>query len=253
ILQTRPRLVSVDGDAAGPQREELTHETEGLPHGGGGIEGPEVGGAVLLHAPGPHQARGLLLRGELAGGVVLVVPQADVVAGAVALDQVRLEDERFQIVAGDDELEVVDLADQGVRLRVAGPRVLEIGAHWAWERGGLPHIDDLALRVLVEIDPGPVRKLGELRSEVDGRYAPSHSVTTSTASPIAAGMSTVHRSIRFSRRSTGGPGRPGRGGFRKLITLVRTTRATESAAKKMSVHLMIMSARPLSGRPARPS
>src|SRR5262249_56374237 len=122
--------------------------------------------------------------------------------------------------------------------------VVEIGAHSPSEGGGLPHVDDLALRVLVEIDPGPVGKLGELRGEVDGRYAPSHSVTTSTASPIATGMSTVHRSIRFSRRSTGGRGRPGRGGVRKLITLARTTRATESAAQKMSVHLIISSARP---------
>jgi hypothetical protein len=254
VLETRPGLLAVDGDAAGPEGKELSHEAEGLPHGGGGIEGPEVGRAVLLHPPGHHQTRILLVGGQLEEGIMLVVPEDDVVARAVPLDQIRFEDQGLELVAGDDELEVPHLPHQGVGLGVVGSRVLEVRAYASPERGRLAHVDDLPLGVLVEVDTGPVGKQRELRREVDGGYAHSHSVTTRTARPIAAGMRTVQRSIRSNRRSTGGRGRPGRGGFRKEITLERATKVTDSTAKKMSVHLMTMAARAaLSGPPARPS
>src|SRR5262249_61838037 len=107
----------------------------------------------------------------------------------------------------------------------------------------LTFVRDWAVGVVVQVGAGPIGNRGELGGEADGRSAPSHSVTTSTASPITAGMSTVHRSIRLSRRSAGGLGRPGRGGFRNEITLGRTTRAGDNAAENKSGPLMIMSER----------
>jgi len=100
---------------------------------------------------------------------VLVVAEDDVVPGPVPLDQVGLEDEGLELIAGDDELEVLDLRHQRVRLRVVRPPVLEVGAHATPERGRLAHVDDLALGVLVEVDARPVGQLIQLRREVDGR------------------------------------------------------------------------------------
>src|SRR5262249_56569427 len=104
--------------------------------------------------------------------------------------------------ARDDELEIADLRHEGIRLRVARSRLLEVGAHAAPERGGLADVDDLALGVLVEVDAGPVGKPGEFVGEIDRGYGPSHSVTTSTASPTAAAGRTLHRNMRSTPRSS---------------------------------------------------
>ena len=81
--------------------------------------------------------------------MVLVVPQQDVVARLVALDEVVLEGERLHLGVGDHEVEVRDLRDTHVAaLRVDGAAGLEIRPHAVAEHTGLADVEDLALGVL---------------------------------------------------------------------------------------------------------
>src|SRR4029077_13383094 len=62
-------------------------------------------------------------------------------------------------------------------------------------------------------------------------------VTRSRTRARAAGTSTVHVSARCTRPSMSGAGRPGRGGFRKAMTLVSTNRANAATPKMVRVHV----------------
>src|SRR5262249_60627707 len=86
-------------------------------------------------------------------------------AGALLLDHVGLEDEGLELVTGDDVVEVADLPDEGIRLRVACARLLEVRPHAAPERRRLADVDDLVLRILVEVHARPVGNLVELLLE----------------------------------------------------------------------------------------
>src|SRR5581483_2771978 len=171
---------------------------------------PEVARPVLLHPPGHHQPRELLVGGELEERVVLVVAEDDVVAGPVLLDQRRLEDHRLELVCGDDVLEVPDVADEGVGLGIAGAGLLEVRADAAPQRGRLADVDDLALCVLVEIDPGPVRDLFELLRE--GHPAARVDVTVACGAPTAgcAAPGAPLSARAAGARSRAAPARPPR-------------------------------------------
>src|SRR5262249_16831733 len=166
--------------------------------------------------------------------VVLVVAQDDVVAGAMLLDQVRLEDERLELVARHDVVEVSDLRDQGVRLRITDAGLLEVGARAAPERRRLADVDDLALGGLGEVGGGPIGHPVELFLE---RHRLAPSAIASMPSATTSGTSTTQRSVRSTRPRSAGRGRPGRGGFMNASTLPRTKRATVATAKVTSAHL----------------
>ncbi len=210
VLQARPRQGAVDLDAARAEREQLPHQPERLAHRGGGIERPEVARPVLLHPPGHHQPRELLVGRELEERIVLVVAEDDVVAGPVLLDQRGLEDHRLELVGGDDVLEVPDVADEGVGLGIAGAGLLEVRADTAPQRGRLADVDDLALGVLVEVDPGPVRDLFELRRE---GHPPARADVTVACGGPAAGRAAPGARLRApaaGARSRAAPARPPR-------------------------------------------
>ena len=121
---------------------------------------------------------------------MLVVPQDDVVAGPVALDQVGLEDQRLELVGGDDVVEVGDVVDQGVRLGVAGAGGLEVGANPATGR----------------TRPCPRRPLGPWRPCRGRRRAGPGGAR---ASPLGPPGSIVRRPVAPGReRRRGGPGAP---------------------------------------------
>src|SRR6266705_379764 len=73
---------------------------------------------------------------------VLVVPQADVEARPVLLDEIVHEDQGLDLGARDDVLEVVDLVQEGVRLGgLPGARLLEVRPDAALERARLADVD----------------------------------------------------------------------------------------------------------------
>ena len=102
---------------------------------------------------------------------VLVVPELDVVAGPVLLDEVVLEDRRFLLVGGDDRLEVPDRAlqdrDEGA---VVALRVLEVAPHARAQALGLADVDDDALLVLEEVDARLRRQRLELLDDGVGEH-----------------------------------------------------------------------------------
>jgi hypothetical protein len=78
-----------------------------------------------VDAPGDLDARPFVLDVDSQVGVVLVVLEADVVEGLMALDQRRFEVQRLGGVGRDDVFEVFDLLDERPRLqlqRVGAPK-----------------------------------------------------------------------------------------------------------------------------------
>src|SRR5215475_12437533 len=70
-----------------------------------------------------------------------------------------------------------------------------------------------------------------------GYPPPRQRVTMRMARPRRAGTMTLQRRARSTRRSVGPRGRPGRGGSRNVISLVRTKRPRDRTAKKTRTHL----------------
>ena len=152
--------------------EELAHEARGLAAQAGGDVGAAVGVAVF-RGPAHHvEARVLLGQGQLQVGMVLVVAQPDVVERLVALDEVVLEGQGLHLAVGDHEVEVGDVRDHPALWNSVGPRGLEVRAHAVAQHPRLAHVDDLARRVLEQVDAGPqgqgVELLGEAHESIIG-------------------------------------------------------------------------------------
>src|ERR1700730_18200289 len=132
---------------AGPERKELPNGFHRAPQRLRRRVRAEILRAVVLHAARIVDARKLLVDRQLQIKVVLVVFEPDNEAGPIVLDEVALEDERFHLVGGCDELEISCLADElgDTRgLRVAG---CEVRAKAAAKTQGLADVNDLALVV----------------------------------------------------------------------------------------------------------
>ncbi len=87
---------------------------------------------------------------------MLVVAEDDVVARPVLAHQVRLQHQCLELVVGNDVVEVGDLTHEGIRLGIVRPRLLEVRAHAAAQRGRLADVDHLGLGVAIKVDAGPV-------------------------------------------------------------------------------------------------
>ena len=94
--------------------------------------------------------------------MVLVVPEEDVEARLVALDEVVLEGERLHLGVGDHEVEVRDLRHHVAALGVDGAAGLEIRPHAVAEHTGLADVEDVALGVLEHVHAGTDRQCLEL-------------------------------------------------------------------------------------------
>ena len=109
IVEASSCVLARDLPFAGQIGKQSAQHIQGLvdsPHSG---EGAEVAGSVLLHAAGDDDAGIILLPGDLDVGVALVVLEANVVLGAVFLDEVTLQDKGLYLRVGDDEIEIGDV------------------------------------------------------------------------------------------------------------------------------------------------
>ena len=77
---------------------------------------------------------------------------------AVLLDEVALEDQRLDLRARQDELEVRDMGDHRAHLRRMVLVLLEILPHAVLQHDGLADVDDLAFRVLHDVDARMIRQ-----------------------------------------------------------------------------------------------
>jgi len=79
----------------------------------------------------------------------------------VPLDEVRLENQRLDLVGDDDRLDVGDAFDELLReVRVRGG-ILEIGPHAVAQADGLADVQNAAVRRDHLVHAGQVRKLRE--------------------------------------------------------------------------------------------
>ena len=107
-------LPVLDIDGARPEREQPPDQVHRLVHRRRRRVGPEVPTAVIWQLARALDAREVVGPGDLDVGVALIVLQADVEARLVALDQVRLEEERLADRVGDRVFDVGDSIHGGL-------------------------------------------------------------------------------------------------------------------------------------------
>ena len=69
-------------------------------------------------------------------------------------DQVCFKDKGFNLVVDDNKFEICDHPHKLSRFRIMIPARLEIRTHAITQVFGLPHVDDLARRILMDINAG---------------------------------------------------------------------------------------------------
>ena len=157
ILQAGAWVVAGDGLGAGTVGEEPLHQVHGLADSVGRCERPEVAGAVLGNPAGDVDAGEVFVEVYLEVGVGLVVLQAGVVAGFVALDKRVFQYQRLRLGAGDDVLEVVDMAHHAARLVGLGGRRAEVGTKAVTKHAGLADVQHRTPDVLHQVNAGTFR------------------------------------------------------------------------------------------------
>ena len=174
-VQTR-LLAFLEHRAALAQREQLVDQGQvdvDLVHL---RERAEVLGAVQDHGAGAKRLRELFV-GEADHRVRLAVLEVDVVARLAILDEGVLQQQRLELVARHDHLEVGHLARHHFRLDVAaGARAaLKVGRHPGAQILRLAHVQHGALAVLEQIDAGGARQVAcQTRQIGDQRIGSSH-------------------------------------------------------------------------------
>ena len=87
-------------------------------------------------------------------GIAFVVLEQDVVLRLVLFYHRVFEHERFKLAVGDDDIEVVDMADQLARFGVQPLGRLEVVGHAVLEQLGLADVNHLAILILVHVNAG---------------------------------------------------------------------------------------------------
>ena len=159
VVETGAGIVAGDGAVAVQVGKDTAQRIErSIAVGGAGV-GAEVARPVLLHPAHDLDTREILLPVDLDVGKLAVVLEPDVVVRPVALDQLVLEDQRFQLGLGHPPGDVLDLGHQRLGFGVLLGRGMEIAAHPVLEHDGLAHIDDLALPIAHEVAARLVRQI----------------------------------------------------------------------------------------------
>ena len=196
ILQARTLAPPVDRFAAGPQRKDRTHEIDQLAQAVRVGVRAEIARAVVSNETREDDARKRLVR-YLQVRIPLVVAQPDVERRLVALDQVRLEDQRLDFVRDDDRSNVGDSSRPSPSVRAMVHRAfLKVRSHAVAQRDRLSDVENLAVASDHQIDARRVRDLLEVRGAVSPRAerdAREHASTKIVA---------THRSDRDGRATT---------------------------------------------------
>ncbi len=141
------------GPLARPVAEGSVQHVEGLAHLFRVRVRAEVEDAAAVPLAREHHPRVVVLEGHRYVGERLVVAQPHVERGAVALDQVLLEVEGFDLAAGDDRLDPCGAFDERVDPGpVVAPAGLEVLAHARAQRLRLPDVEHLVGCVAEEVD-----------------------------------------------------------------------------------------------------
>ncbi len=145
-------------------RERAQEQVERLPDRVRVRVGPEVADALAVLAPHHHRPRPLLVEGHRQVRVRLVVLQPDVETGLVPLDEVELEEERLDLVLGDDPLDPVGGLHHLVGALGQRRGWREVVREAAAQALRLPDVDDPALDVEELVRAGGVGDGSGLRA-----------------------------------------------------------------------------------------
>jgi hypothetical protein len=178
VLDAGPTLAPVALEAGirtGAQRKDPLQLAQGVAQRVARGVGTEVDRPIAREAPRLPETGIRLARVDLEAEVVLVVAQPHVVARAVLLDQLVLEEQRLLDARGDDHLDVVDARYQKVHLLpTVSPRA-KIGAYARPQALGLADVEDRPARAAEQIDAGLGRERGDAleqaRFGIAGRVA----------------------------------------------------------------------------------
>ena len=160
----------LDVDRAGPEREEPADEVHRFVDARRRGVRPEVAAAVVDQLACPLDPRELVAEGHLDVRVALVVLEPDVEARPVALDEVGFEEEGLRDRVGLGHLDVDDPVDDAPDpVDLAARRLLlPVRADAVAQALRLADVDDVAPRVLHEVDAGLVGQLGQGGGEFGG-------------------------------------------------------------------------------------
>ena len=83
----------------------------------------------------------------------LIVAQQDVVSGAIALDELRLQQQRLRLAVGGHNRHRPRLRDHAAQA-IGQPVDLRVIAHPVLERARLAYIENIAARIVHPVNPG---------------------------------------------------------------------------------------------------
>ena len=142
------------GPLAGAEHEHLAEHLERGAHALGVAVGTEVRPVPAVALAREVHPRKVLVERDRDVGIGLVVPQADVEARLVLLDEVLLGQQRLGLGVDDERLDLIDDVDQtGASTRA---RIGEVRGHPLADRLRLAHVDDLAAGVAEQVNAGLV-------------------------------------------------------------------------------------------------
>ena len=157
------------GDAAArAQRKRPVDQGQQVPHRPRRHVGPEVERAVAPDPADHLQRRKRVPQIQPDERIMFVVAEDDVVAGAPFLDQVAFQDQRLQLVRGQQILHLGDLRHHGAEPLgvVAEIPLAEVGLHPFPQRDRLAHVEQRALGVGKQVHAGRVGEAPDLLVQV---------------------------------------------------------------------------------------
>src|ERR1700674_263179 len=126
VLKTRARRLAINFDVAGPKLKRSVDDVDRFSRHTGRQKGSEVKRAVLLNATRDDGFRKRLVDGQLEMRIRLVVFQIDVVPRLVFFGERCFQDQGFDFIVRNDDLDVCDLSYQRVGLAVERSRLSEV-------------------------------------------------------------------------------------------------------------------------------
>jgi hypothetical protein len=157
VEQARPRAIGEEAIGAAAQKEQLLERGERGPDRAGAGERP-----VILPIGPPRAAMQLRARERMIfpkqdEGEAFVVAEQDIVGRPVALDQLRLEQQRLRLGVGGDDQHVAGLRDHALQ-PLREPRDLSVVGDPVLQRPRLANVEHVALRIEHAVYAGAYRK-----------------------------------------------------------------------------------------------
>ena len=157
VKQAGPVARLEEAVRAAPQQEQLLQRVERVVDAAGAGEGAVIIALRAARAAMLLNAREIMIGAQQDEGEAFVVAQQHVVGRAVALDQLRFEQQRLRLVVGGDDRHRAGLRNHALE-PFGQPIDLGIVVDAVLQRAGLADIEHVAARILHAVDAGTRRE-----------------------------------------------------------------------------------------------